>query len=303
MATKNLGKDMVVCRNSGTFGSPAHIPLIGARNIKIANKPSAMIDSTDRVSASTIITPTEIPTRRSLSVAFDIMWNAGAGATALRTAFLAGTPILLAVFNKFPTASAAAEGVGYMGDWLVKKFPTKMPLADGQMIDIEIVPHGNYTNAVATYTDTTTTLGTPESQVTKKLGKNGSVNDSSNDPITAVRDFSFSAEWETAKSSDRGCVFDTEIPTQRKITADVEFMWEEANTQIVAFRTAWEAGNPITLSLLDGAYLTAGSYGPKADWAISDHPVDANLNDGQLCKVKLVPHGNYSTAFAFVTTS
>lgn len=303
MATKQLGKDMVVCRDSGNWAGPAHIPLIGARDIKIANKPSAMIDATDRVSASTIITPTEIPTRRSLSVSFDIMWNGGAGATALRTAFLAGTAIRLAVVNKHPTATSAAEGVGYRGDWLVKKFPIKMPLNDGQMIDIEIVPHGNYTNAVEEYTDTTTVLGTAESQATKKLGKNGSVNDSSNAPITAVRDFSFTAEWETAKSNDRGCVFDTEIPTKRKITADLEFMWEEANTQITAFRTAWEAGSPITLSLLDGPYATAGSWGPKADWAISDHPVDANLNDGQLCKVKLVPHGNYSTAFTFLTTS
>lgn len=302
MATKNLGKDLQVCRNSGTYGSPAHIPLIGARNIKIANKPSAMINSTDRVSASTIITPTEIPTRRSLSVSFDIMWGAGAGVVALRTSFLAGTPILLAVVNKHPTASSAASGVGYMGDWLVKKFPVKMPLADGQMVDIEIVPHGNYTNAVATYTDATTTLGTAETQATKKLGKGGSVNDSTNAPITAVRDFSFSAEWETAKAHDRGCEFDLEIPVMRKVSAELEFLWEEANTQITAFRTAWEAGSPITLSLLDGAYAASGSWGPKADWAISDHPIDANLNDGQLCKVKLMPHGNYSTAFTFLTT-
>lgn len=301
MATKFLGKAFCVCRDSGSWATAAHIPLIGARDIKVANKPSAMINSTDRVAASTIITPTEIPTRRSLEVSFSMLWNGGGGATALQTAFLAGTPIRLAVMNNLPANTTTGGGVGYRGDWLVKKFPLKMPINDGQMIDISIVPHGNYTNAVSTYTDATTTLGTPESQATKKLGVTGSVNDSTNAPITAVRDFSFSAEWETAKSMDRGCVFDTELPTMRKITAELEFMWEEANTQLTAFRTAWEALSPITLSMLDAAYVTSGAWGIKADWAVTDHPLDANMNDGQLVKIKLSPHGNYSTAPTFMT--
>lgn len=298
MAVKNLGKDFSICRNGGSFASPVHIPLVAARNIKVANKPAAMVNSTDRTSASTIITATEIPTRRSLELSFDMMWNGGVGAGALRTAFLTGLPIELAAFNAIP----GLGGVGYRGDWLVKKFPLKLPLNDGQMIDISLVPHGNYTNAVTTYTDATGVPGTAEVTSLKRLGGNGSVNDNSNIPISAVRDFSFSAEVEVAKSSDRGSVFDTEIPVMRKLTAELEFFWEELNPQLVEFRTAWELGLPIGLSFLDGPYATSGSWGLWGDWAISDHPLDANLNDGQMCKIKLIPHGNSTVQVVFIVT-
>lgn len=299
MATKSFGKNSCICRDSGSWASPAHIPLIGAKDIKIARKPAGMVDATDRVSASSVIDRTEIPVRQNVEISFNAIWNGGAGLTAIRTAFLAGTAIRLAVLNALPTAS----GVGLRGDWAVTKFPLKFPLNDGQMLDIALQPHGNYTNAVATYTDATVAAGTAETQATKKLGKGGSVNDSTNAPITAVRDFSFTCEWDLANAPDRGSEFDMVIPTVRKITAELEFMWEESNTQLTAFRTAWEANSAITLSLLDGTYATAGSWGPKADWAITDFPADANLTDGLIYKIKLAPHGNYSTAFTFLTTS
>jgi len=296
---KYLGKDACICRDSGSWADPAHIPLISAKDISINYKPSATFDSTDRVSAATVITGSVIPTRHSVTATFAAIWNAGAGLTALRTAFLAGTPIRLAALNQLPTAS----GIGLRGDWLVKKFPLKFPLLDGQMVDIELVPHGNYTNAVVPYTDETSVLGTAESQVARKLGKNGSCNNNVNTPITAIRDFSFSAEWELAKADDRGSDFELFLPTKRKITAELEFMWDEADAKLVAFRTAWDAGAAIGLSMLDGVYATGGSWGIVADWAITDHPSANSLNDGQSYKIKLEPHGNGATAFSFLTTS
>lgn len=294
---KLLGKDFCICRDSGSWAAPAHIPLIGAKDIKLSRKPVAMIDSTDRESAATTITNTSIPTRQSVELSFSALWNGGAGLLALRTAYLAGTPIRLAALNQLPTSS----GNGLRGDWLVKKFPLKFPLDDGQMVDIALSPHGNYTNAVVTYTDATTVLGTAETQAAKKKGVSGSCNDSTNTPIAAVRDFSFSTEWDTTKSDDRGSGFEMFLATKRKVSAELEVMWNESDAQIVAFRTAFDAGDPITLSMLDGAYATSGSWGVKADWAIADFPIDANLGDGQMCKIKLEPHGNAATALAFIT--
>lgn len=295
MATKQLGKDFCICRDSGSWTAPAHIPLIGAKDIKINRKPAGMVDATDRVAA--VIDHTEIPVRQNVEISFNAIWNGGVGLTALRNAFLAGTGIRLAVLNKLPTNS----GVGLRGDWAVTKFPIKFPLTDGQMLDIALQPYGNYTNAVSTYTDATVSAGTAESQATKKLGKTGSVNDSSNNPITGVRDFSFTLEWELAKADDRAVEFEMVIPVKRKVTAEIEFAWEEANSQHTAFRTAWEANSVVTLSLLDAAYTTSGAWGPKADWALSDFSLEAPLNGLQICKIKLVPHGNYTTAFAFLT--
>lgn len=296
---KLLGKDACVCRDSGSWASPAHIPIIGARDIKINRKPSGMFDSTDRESASTIVVATQIPTRQSAEVTFGALWNGGAGLTALRNAFAAGTAIRLAALHKLPTNG----GKGLRGDWLVKKFGLKFPLAEGQPIDISLVPHGLYTNAVATYTDASVSAGTAETQADKKLGSSASLNDDSDAPITAARDFSFSAEWECEKSDDRGVEFETFMPTQLKISAEAEFIWDEANPQLAAFRTAFDAKSPIILSMMDGAYATTGSWGIKAGWAVADFPTEANLKAGQIVKVKLEPHGNAADPLEFVTIS
>lgn len=293
---KALGKAFSVSRDSGTWGAHTFIPLIAAKDIKVAYKPAAVVDGTDRELAT--------PLRRSLTIRHNVeaswnsIWNGGAGMLAIRNACTAGTAIRLAVLNALPTAA----GVGFRGDWLVKSMDFKFPLNDAQLIDTVICPHGDYTNAVVAWTDDSVSLGTPETQATKKLGKNGSVNNGSNTPIPAIRSFGFKIEWELCDASDRASDFDFYLPTVQKITADMEFQWNEGNSLLTALRTAWEANTALAnYSFMDGPYATSGSWGVKGDWFVTDHPHDSPLADGQECKVKLELAGNYSNAFAFTT--
>lgn len=296
---KELGRNYCVCL-ADSVSAPAFVPLIGAKDIKVSNKPGASFDSTDRAGAlpGIAVVKTEIPTRRSVEVSFGALWNGGTGLTALRDAFLTGAPLLLAALDKLP----GEGGAGYFGEWCVTKFPMKFPLADGQQIDITLQPHGAWADlAVAAYVDDGS-AGTPEEQAPKKRGQKASVNDSDDAPISAIKDFSFDASWELVKSDDRSTEFDMVQPSIFTISADIEFQWNPDDEQLVAILEAAEAGDPITLSLLDGAFADTGSWGPKADWAVTDYPRDASLADGQMCKLKLAPHGNYTTPLAFLTT-
>lgn len=305
---KKKGTDFCICRNTGIDAGAnlAWTPLIAARDIKMMRAPGAVFDSSDRA----ILIQTGIPTRFKPSLEFDMIWNGGAGMIALRDAFVAGTPIYLAGLDGPPAASAR----GMRGDWAVSGFPLDFPLLDGQKVSIKLSPHGNYTNAFELdYTDATAGAGVAETQVAKKLGTNASINDSTNAPITAAADIKLMLEnGAEFDASDRvaqtgGYYIDMVIPTRKKISAELNLIWvgsTDANyAKVNAFYTAFKAGAPLLMSVLDGPYATPGSWGVKGDWAIEDFPIDAPLLDGQKMAVKLTPHGNYTTAMAFLTTS
>lgn len=304
---KAIGADYAICRDSGTWATAAHIPIIGARDIRVTLKPTAVVDASDRVSSP--IFNKVIPIRHSVEWEFNCLWNGGAGPLACYNAVKAGTALRLALLNNRPAASVTGGGVGWRGDWLVRKAAFKFPLRGAQEVTFCGVPHGSYTNAVINFTDATTVLGTPETQATKKLGQAASVNDSSNAPIGAIQDISWDLEWDTADFSDRSIASPGDLDfftgTRLKVSTAISFVWREADTQLVAFRTAWLANSAVSLTFLDGAYATSGSTGIGAaggiDWFITDYPHDNKLTEGQMVNLKLEPAGNYTNAFAFVT--
>jgi hypothetical protein len=298
---KLLGKDPCICRNPnpGTFGVPKFIPIIAARDIKVARKPAAAFDSTDRITR----VRTVIPVRQNLEISFSAIWNGGAGLSALRDSFVNDTVIELAYITGAPSTSA----YGLRGDFIVSKFPIKFPLAGGQMIDIVLKPAANFTNRVRVFTDAGAgTLGTPEAQVNKKIGFNASVNNNTGTPIPTARDISWTMEWEEEEASDRaqeadglGISFEQYLRTIPKVTAEFEVIWNDALHG--AFRTAYDNGSTLQLTFLDGPYATTGSWGITSDWAITDFPNDSALNNGQLVKMQFAPHGLGTNLFQFTT--
>jgi hypothetical protein len=302
---KAIGLRYNICRDSGSFGSPAHIPIIGAKDIKVTAKPSAVVDGSDRVSTA-LLYEKVIPIRHNIEWSFNALYNGGAGLLALKNALIAGTAIRLTLMNNPPADTTTGAGVGYRGDWLIKKGSFKWNLREGNQVDFVGCPHGGYTNAVVSYTDATTVLGVAETQATKKLGTNASVNDSSNAPITAVQDISLDFEWDVTDATDRAAAspddYDMYLPTRLKINAGVSFIWKEDDTQLVAFRTAWKANSSIMLSIQDGTYAAGWGVGAAGgvSWSITDYPLDANLIEGQKYSVKLQPSGNYTVAPAYV---
>lgn len=307
---KAIGANYAICRDSGSWATAAHIPITAAKDIKVAIKPAASVDASDRIASP--IYEKIIPIMHNIEVSFNSLWTGGttSGIAVLKTSLLAGTAIRLALLNNRPAAGSTGGGVGWRGDWLVKKLSLKYPLKGAQEADFTLCPHGLYTNAVTTYTDATTTLGTAEAQIAKLIGRTASVNDSSNAPITAIKDITLDLEWDTCDAADRANAspadFEQYIGTRLKANLGVNFQWKEDDTQLTAFRTAWAANSAIALSALDQAYATTGAWGPGAaggiDWYITDYPHDSPLVDGQMVSLKLQPAGNYTNAFAFRTS-
>jgi hypothetical protein len=302
---KAIGLRYNICRDSGSWGTAAHIPIIGAKDIKVTAKPSAVVDGTDRVSTS-IMYEKSIPIRHNIEWSFNALYNGGAGLLALKNALIAGSAIRLALMNNPPADTTTGAGVGYRGDWLIKKGSFKWSLREGNQVEFMGCPHGIYTNAGVSYTDATVTLGTPETQATKKLGTNASVNDSANAPITGIVDIGLDLEWDVADFTDRSAAspddYDMYAPTRLKVGANVSFIWKEDDTQLVAFRTAWKANSSILLSIQDGTYAAGWGIGAAGgvSWSITDYPLDANLIEGQKYSVSLKPSGNYTVAPAFL---
>ncbi len=302
---KATGLRYCICRDSGVFGSPAHIPIIGLRDIKVNAKPAAVVDGSDRVS-------TDLLYKKQLVIRHNVEWSAtaiysgGAGVVALKNALIAGTPIRLTLLNNPPANTTTGAGVGYRGDWLIKKASFKYALREANQVDFTACPHGNYANAVVSYTDATTVLGTPETQSTKLLGTRASVNDSTNAPITGIIDIGLDFEWDVMDSTDRAAAspddYDTYVPTGLKISATCSFIHKEDDAQLVAFRTAWKANSAIMLSIQDGTYAAGWGVGAAGgvSWNVTDYPLEANLIDGQKYSLKLEPAANYSVAPAFV---
>ncbi len=291
--TKKLGTNFNFCRNTGTFGSPVYPVAANCKDVKLNLEPSGKFDSSDRSSSGDSV----IPTRYKASVDFNALWDGGTFLTAIRTAFLAGTPILGAVLDGL----TAARGIH--GWWAVTEFPIEAPLRDGQPMKISLQPHGNCANAMV-FTSGAATTGA-DTVGTKKLGTDAAVHDGTN-PITAMQDVKFSLQPSALfDSSDRSMLFDTVIPTRFKYAAEGKFLWDPANAQLLAFWTAFIA-NPqgaVTLYWLDGPKATAGSWGLYGDWAITKFEFDGQLTAGQECSLAFEPHGNGTNAVTTYTAS
>lgn len=289
-ATKKLGTNYVVARNTGSFGAPTFPLLNIAEDIKLTVEPSGKFDSSDRSGSGN----TTIPTRYKVSANFKALWDGSTGLTAFRTAFLAGTSILAGVFD------GATSGRGLHGEWAVTSFSPDFPLAAGQPLDITLQPHGNYTNAMI-FTTALATTGS-DATGTKKLGTNASINDSGGTPMTFMQDIKFSIEpGALFDSSDRSVAIDTVIPCRFKYGATAKFIWDPATSANLAFWTAVTTGAAIELFILDGAYATTGSWGIHSDWCVTAFNLDAPLQSGQMIDVSLEPHGNGATAPVLVT--
>jgi hypothetical protein len=292
---KKLGSNFCICRNTGSVGSPAWAPISAARKIKW-NLSRTLVNTADR----SISTQTKIGVRFKTSIEIDAIWDGSTALTALRTAFLAGTPIELAGLKEAPTNGAK----GIRAEWAVTEFPLEFPLQDGQMLKIKLEPHGNYSVAPAFYTDATVTPGTTDSVATKKLGQTASINDSSHAPIKAAQDIKFTAKPAGIFASpSRDTPFETVIPTRFEYDAEFTVIWDESDTQLTALQTAAQA-NPcsaVELWILDAAYVTTGAWGLHSDFGIDDFGIDAELLDGQKVTIKLYPHGNYTNAPTIVT--
>lgn len=287
--TKKLGTNFNFCRNTGTYASPTYPIAANCKDVKLNLEPSGKFDSSDRSQTG----DTTIPTRYKASVDFNALWDGGTFLTAIRTAFLAGSPLLGAVLD----GTSSARGIH--GWWAVTEFPLDMPLRDGQPIKIQLQPHGNGADSMVFVSGASTT-GT-DTVGTKKLGTNASANDATT-PITAMQDIKFSAQPSALfDSSDRAMLFDTVIPTRFKYSAEGKFLWDPANSQLLAFWTAFIA-NPqgvlTNYSFLDGALATVGSWGLRGDWAVTKFEIDGQLKAGQQVSIAFEPHGNGSNAVA-----
>jgi hypothetical protein len=304
MPARKPGYISCINRNSNaTFsGTPAWIPIIRARDIKHSRMPGGTPDTSDR----SVNLYTTLPVRKKLELSFEAGWDKGAGLTALRTAFLAGglnnqttSKIDLSALDVQPTGS----GTGYRGVWCVPKFNLDFPLVGDQKVSVSIKPYANYAagEAVAAYTDATAILGTPETPGTRRPGHVASINNSDNDPITGIRDWKMNLEWAEIDAGDRGSEFEMILMAQLKISIEASFLWDSADTDgVVLFKTAFDDGSALSLTCLDGAYLSVGSWGVTGGFAVTDFSKDDPLTDGQKITVKLEPHAN-GTAPSFVT--
>jgi len=293
---KELGTDLTINRNTGgSWGSPAWTRVRGIQDVKLSITPGGMINSSDR----SVSINTEIPTRYKLELEAVGFWNGGAGLTAIRDAFVAGTPIELAVLY----GAAATNKKGTRAEWAVTQFPIDFPLEDNQKIALKFQPHADYANApVIAYTDATVSAGTAETISTKLLGTDAQVAEADGTPIPAIMDIKLGLmPGAVIDSSDRDTTVDVVRPTRFKFEPEVSFIWDPADAQILAFYTAATTNAALELWILDGPYATNGSWGVHSDWAVNGFPVDAKLKDGQLVTVKLTPHGNGAQAPEFVT--
>lgn len=294
MSARPLGTDLTINLNTGNYGAPAWARIRGIQDVKLSITPSGMVKSSDR--SGTI--DTEIPTRHKIEVEATAFWNGGTGLTALRDAFVNGTPLEAAVL--YGAATTSKKGV--RAELAVTQFPLDFPLSDNQKITIKLAPHADYTHEPSFYTDATMSLGTAEVISVKKLGTNASVNTSAGVAIPGIMDIKLGLQpGNVIDSSDRDSLFDVVKPTRFKFEPEVSFLWNSATAALAAFYTAAIGNTPLELFILDGAYADTGSWGVHSDWAVSGFPVDAKLKDGQMVTLKLTPHGDGATAPEFVT--
>lgn len=96
-------------------------------------------------------------------------------------------------------------------------------------------------------------------------------------------------------ASDRLSSVDTFIPTRSTWSIEFEFVWDASDTGIVKLVTAARLGLNADMIVTDDNILVAGTIGLHAEWTCeSGWDNDAKLADGQKCKMKWVPAGNYT---------
>ena len=297
MPAKKLGKNGILARNTGNFAAPAWSRIGSLKDITINRAPSAVIDSTDRFQH----VKTSIPIRYKVGVDTTTIWDGGTAQTALRDACLAGTVLDLAVLD----GPAAEASEGLRGEWLISKFALDMSLTAEQKLSISLMPHGNHAagQGVSFYTDLSGAPGVADVKATKKQGQFASVNDALAIPILGIRDIKLGLEWDTADAGDREDQFEKFLPTQFKVDAEITFAWDSSVAGLVAFYTAFKTHATLALSILDGPFAVAGSWGALADWSITDFGHTMPLTEGQIVTAKLMPAGNSATLTSFITTA
>lgn len=299
MPTIRLGKGAQFSDNTGSAGSPAWRNNKWVRDITRNEEPGGVIDATDRF----VDYQLSLATRYKLSYDVDGIWHGNTSQVVFRTAFLAGTTTVdVGVFDRVSVVTSASNGLGHRGDMFVKKFSLEFPLNGEQKLSITCVPYANYTTAIVGYTDITTVLGTADSPGTRKIGKNASINNASDTPLTGIRDWKMSMEWNTVNAGNRVSDFDMELPTQMNIVIEADFAWDASDTTLAAIRTAYYAHTQLTdYTFLDGAFATSGSWGLNADVEVTKLAWKGELKGLQLYSVTMVPRSNYTTAPAFIT--
>ncbi len=289
MSAKRLGSAATINRNLGNFGAPEWSFIRTAADIKLDLAPAGEFDASDRGTAIDTVIPTA---RFKVKVDFDCIWSDGDGVAALLDSFFNATPIELAVLDG---AAGLPGSWGIRGEWAVTEFPLDFPLNAGQNLKITLQPHGNYTNAMSFYTDATVAPGAAEGVGTKQLGSAASITVAAG-AIDAVMDLKITMTPSGVfDSSDRGCIFDTVIPTAR-FKPEVEFkvLWDRSNTKLTGIRTAFLAGSPLLFTVSDGVLFEM-----TGDWAICQFPIEMKLREGQPITIKLKPHGNFSNVPTF----
>ena len=105
-------------------------------------------------------------------------------------------------------------------------------------------------------------------------------------------------------SSDRTIGVNTKIPARSEWSLEFEFIWDASNTGLAALVTAAQGNTGIELNVTDDAIATTGTKGLRCEWTVeSGWDNDAQLQAGQLVKMKLVPYGNYTNAPTRWTTA
>lgn len=147
-----------VAKKLGTNASindASHAPITAFEDIKLTLEPGAEFDASDRapqlsIDTSSYFVDMVIPTRFKFSAEGNVIWDpSNAQLTAIKAAFLAGTPLTMWVLDG-PYATTGSWGV--TSSWAVTDFPMDSPLLDGQKIALKFEPHGNGTVAPAFFT-------------------------------------------------------------------------------------------------------------------------------------------------------
>jgi hypothetical protein len=127
-------------RNSATFGTPTWVEMTFINDL-VVNPVWGTSPANDRSSQ----VGSEAPALLSLSVTGTVkVMQSDTGYLALRTAFLAATPIDL-MFLTGPSTTTGESG--FRCEWLIKSMSQDQGTGIGQTYDsIEFVPHGLSTN-------------------------------------------------------------------------------------------------------------------------------------------------------------
>ena len=69
-------------------------------------------------------------------------------------------------------------------------------------------------------------------------------------------------------------------PTLRECSVDFVMMWDPADASFIAIRTAFLAGSPLELAILDQDRATPTAQGPKGQFSITGFTRSENLEEG-----------------------